>query len=545
MLRKFILLEKLGLKCKYFYKNAPILAKLRLFWLALILLIILFFLCLKIVPLGQTSYTKDYDRWLRSGKGFVYNFTPAERVDEADSLYPKIIGDPVYFSVFTPRTFSRAKLTVVYRDNLDDSTPLIEAGVLADRLVWRYDLQPLENKLLKTIVADWNSLDTESGPRIWQRNNNYESADKFWSDLANGNLKDCINFPAGCLATYNYQFELGDYQFELGNYQSEPSNNQSELSSNQSTEILSEELESTIIDIPLRGAHTLVIPVESENFYLKADFVDLNQDRLDDPIRLLLFLGQDLIIEEELLDENLDPTGGKAEEKSLSLIKSGLKPGIYKLEIKISDDVVIRRLESSSSRLAFANKFWPVSYGQNITLFTDASYLQVKVLDPANLQTVSFGQQRFVLEAPYQQTELLLRESEVANRIVLQKDDIILENNGVFALSADSLINPWPKKIDRHFSLQSEVNYIIANYSQPVVEEGRKQEKQENQEDWKQVSAEFYLKGVYREKGKYNFMISVPGLKAEDNSGRYLEVREVRLELSGRNLWQKIWNIPD
>ena len=57
------------------------------------------------------------------------------------------------------------------------------------------------------------------------------------------------------------------------------------------------------------------------------------------------------------------------------------------------------------------------------------------------------------------------------------------------------------------------------------------------------ASAEFDLIGVYREKGKYNFMISVPGLKEDDAVDDYLEIIEIKIEFSGRTLWQKIFGL--
>lgn len=495
-----------------FGKNRLIINKLRLFWLSLILLIVLLFLWLKIVPLGRISYYQDYDRRFRSGKGFVYNFTPAERVDKTNSRYPRIVGDPVYFSVFTPRTFSRAKLTLIYRDTLDEATPLIEAGVLADRMVWRYDLRPLENRRLAEIVATRQPLSGEGNLVVWQRNNNYKMIDEFWRDLATGRLLDCETGPAACLATYNYH---------LDSVIVNQIDNENKIKQTQ------------ILDLPLRGTHVLLFNFAGGSFLLQAGFVDLNQDKLADPIRVLLFRGQELISEQELSDENLYPTDGIEEKKELVLEMASLEPGVYKAEIKISDDVIIDGLKISAQNLSFANKVWPVSVSGPISLFTDAPYLQTKILDPANLQTIKFGGQSFKLDKAYEQSELTLNDSSEVNKIELLKSDIILENNSVFAFSSEDLFNPRPKKVDRYFFLQPAINYIIADYASP-----------ERQNDWKVASAEFITKGAYRENGRYNFMISIPGLKAS-NSDRYLEVKEVRLEFSGRSLWQKILNIPD
>ena len=78
--------------------------KMRRFWLLLIFLFFGIFLFLKIVPFGHISYRKDFTRILQSGKGFIYNFTPVERVSDENNR-PRLIGDPVYFSVLRPHFY--------------------------------------------------------------------------------------------------------------------------------------------------------------------------------------------------------------------------------------------------------------------------------------------------------------------------------------------------------------------------------------------------------------------------------------------------------
>ena len=152
---------------------------------------------------------------------------------------------------------------------------------------------------------------------------------------------------------------------------------------------------------------------------------------------------------------------------------------------------------------------------------------------------MNFAGRDFVLDRPYEQYDLLAANKSNSQEIKLVKDDVILENNGVFSLTYESLFNPNPKKINRFFALNDDIKYILADYEAPLdyVESG-----------YKTKSIELNLKAAYRESNKYSFMISVPGLKA--NSGKsasttskdYLEIKEIKLDLSGRSLWQKIFN---
>jgi len=492
---------------KLLFKKKTGLFKLRCLFSAVILLFVLIFLFLKIVPGGHITYTKNYTNYLRSGKGFIYNFTPTERIDEKSKRSPQLVGNPVYFSVFTPRTFSKAKITVKYKSGLSSSTPIIEAGVLADNIVWRYALKPLQNKILDDLILNNKNLQA-GGLTLWQAENNYRDLSKFLIDLKNNNLQDCISEANSCLAVYNYN---PDFNFQL------------------------KELKDSLpikISTPLRGAHTLSFYVNNEPLHLDIEFIDLNLDKVADPLVIILSRDGKVIKEEVLLDDNLRPTSGQEEQKDLSLKADNLPPGLYKVEIKITDDTVIKSIQSSLDRFVFNSKLWPVSSNKNLSIFTDSNYLQVKAFAPASVQNIIFGGHSFSLSTPYKQFDFQLEGGAIVKEIKLSKDDVILETDGIFSFNRNLVFNPALSKVNRFFSKPEEKKYILFDYDLPLAEN-----------DKTIASAEFDLIGVYREKGKYNFMISVPGLKEDDAVDDYLEIIEIKIEFSGRTLWQKIFGL--
>ena len=500
---------------KSFLKTKLFLFKIRLFFGVLLLILILIFLYLKIVPFGKITYIRAYPEFIKSGKGFIYGFTPANRVDLISGVYPKINGEPVYFSVFTPRTFDQARLTITYKNHLSSTEPIIEAGVLMDNIVWNYDLKPLQNDIIDALKKNWSRL--ENGSKILlQKEKQYANWAALEADLAQGKLKNC---PAGinqCLATYNYNLY---YNYRDNSYRnSEP----------------------LIIETPLRGAHQLYVYLNNRSLYLKFNFINLRQDKAGDPIIVNLYSENNKLISSKYLGDqeakSFDPKTG-AEAKEVIINEPNLVNGLYKIEVKVRDDTVIKRIESSSDRLVFINKLWPVSALTPLTLFTDASYLQTKVFSPASRQTISFGDQDFVLDKTYDQINLFVDNQKPIQKIRLVKDDVILENNGVFAFSQSSLFNPSALKIDRFFKLNDDIKYILADYEAPLdyVADG-----------FKTKSVEFNTKEAYRENGKYSFMISVPGigdkaLTSAASSSAYLEIKEIRIDFSGRTLWQKIF----
>ena len=506
-------------KLQNWWLSLSLAKKLRCFWILAIFLILSLTFWFKIVPSGNIIYSKNYNQIWQSGKGFIYNFTPKDRVDEKSSRYPRIIGDPVYFSVFTPRSFSQAKVTVAYESNLREETPIIEVGVLSDPVVWRYNLQPIENKIIEKLNENWFKI-IDKNVTLWQKELNYQNVSQFLKDLENNQLLACQNNIRDCVATYNYQLDVN-------------------LLVNQQIGTLAkkDDILQTVNPVAVRGPHTLLLYLqESDSLQIKISLKSFNPSNPIKQAQVLLFDNQTLIAESDWLRvENFSSNFLESEIINLNLNKSELEAGIYKLEIKVNNDAIIETIESSADAHVFVNKVWPISSQDRITLFTDSSYLQVKAMSPAGLHDFYFNEEVVSIDKIYQQQEVRLLEVFNINKIELERDNIVLENNGVFSFFENQLFNPFLKRVDRFFSRDSELKYILASYESPVLQTG----------GIRQAVAEFSLFGAYREKGKYNFMISIPGLRAEDDNDDYLIIKEIKIEMQGRSLWEKIFNLPD
>lgn len=492
-------------KLKSFWTKKPFLFKLRLIFGLIILILALVFLYLKIVPFGRITYSRTWPRGLASGKGFIYDFKPAERIDNADSSILKIVADPVYFSLSSPRAFDSAEITVKYRDKLSSSTPLVEIGVLRDKLTGQYDLEPLQNNLVDRYRFSWLHLEDANGRLILQAEKYYADPAEFIKDLKAGNLKNCPGGPSSCVATYNYPLDL---PFRLPDYSA---------------------IAPTVISQPLRGAQQFYVYFPAGAWRLAFNFTDLNLDKGQDPITVNVYSGDKIIATKILDDNNPTPDSGKSEEKKI-ILNGQQGSGLYRVEVRVSDDIVMSKLESSSDKLAFINKIWPVSGAGSLTLFTDASYIGVSTLNPASLGAVSFGGKDFSLDKTYRQFSF--SGSAGVNKIVLKKDDLVLENSGVFSFSGTSLINPGTRKIDRYFYPSDDVRYIIAAYERPLEDNGIKT-----------AHATLGLKGADNENNKYTFLISIPGLDGANGAAQYLEIKEISIKLTGKTIFEKIGEI--
>ena len=87
--------------------------------------------------------------------------------------------------------------------------------------------------------------------------------------------------------------------------------------------------------------------------------------------------------------------------------------------------------------------------------------------------------------------------------------------------------------MDESFSANpAGINYILAGYRIPEEKDG-----------WKTAQAEFDLNNAYQEWNKNSFIVSIPGLKADDKIDDSIGIREIKIELEGKTLKEKLKEI--
>lgn len=471
-------------------------------------------LSMAVVPTGRVSYVYDFTK----PNYFIKKLTPEERLAPLAGGAQAVKGDPVYFALRTQRTFDTARLTIKFRN--PDKLPIIEAGVLVDKKIWRYDTRPLENKVIDELAQSW-TMTREGETVLLQKEKRYDS------------IKDFLDKPPAEseIALYNYDW---DREYLLPGYEKKEKEN--------------------IINQPLRGAYQFYTYIKDEDLDFKFSLLDLNQNKDSDPIELKLYYRDQLIDSAELSDDGVREDNGKmSEARELRLREVNLPEGVYKIELVINDDIVTSEIKTKQEKLSFINKIWlmekkigeslpplnptltfPFVRGgeESITLYTDSRTINAQTINPAKLQTITVGSSSLVVSETYRQFSLSSEGS--FNEIKLAKDDTIVSGDGVFSFSSDALINPNLKKVIAGFDSQKErVSYVLADYNFP-----------ENAGDgWQTAQAEFNLKNAYREFYKYSFLISIPGLRADDEVNDKIEIGEIRVDLRGTTLLEKIKKI--
>jgi len=460
-----------------------------IFWSALVILTS-WFVYLGVVPGGKITYATDF----KDNNYFFGRLTPEERTNSTSSS-EAITGEPVYFSLSTPRKFDQAKLTITYKN--ESSAPLIEAGVLTDKTVWNYDLKPVENKILENLQTQW-AVSDGNGLALLQRIKKYGNIEEFLKNLP----------PTSEIALYNYDLKT---DFKIPDYKPGAS--------------------IKTFNIPLKGPYQFYTYIKGEELNFKFIFSDLNQNKDPDPIDLNLYKDGKLIAAKHLDDDGIaDDSGELKKDRELGLSVSGLKEGVYQIELKCDSDIVTRNIKTGQQKIAFINKIWLADdYKKNINLVTDSRVMAAETTNPGRLQKIVFGGRKLEVKETFKQFGL--RAIDKISEIKLEKDDVILSGDGMFGFDSDSFFDPVIAKLNENTDVdQDGINYILTSYQAPTVENGHKT-----------AEADFDLTKAYRENGKYNFLISVPKLGTPGYGGRVL-VESVKVDLRGKTIWQFLKN---
>ncbi|MBU0649502.1 hypothetical protein KJ627_02050 [Patescibacteria group bacterium] len=438
---------------------------------------------MKIIPSGKVSYVYDFSR----PNYFIGKLAPEERV-KINKTEAEIKGDPVYFSLKTPRRFEQAKVTVRFKNTTD--FPIMEIGLLNNKDAWSYDLKPLQNKIIDQLSLAWPVAPGENGARLIERKKKYNTVEQFL-----GNLPDMNE-----IALYNYNFKN---HFLLNNYEFSQKNN--------------------LIDYKFRGSYQFYTYIKQEELNYVFNFVDLNLNLDNDSIEIKVYSNGSEIYSAYVVDKKVDN-----DERQAIIKIAGLPEAVYRFSVIANDDVITKSIISKQSQFVLINKIWLAeSNKESLTLFTNSRLISAQTVNPASLGKIKVGDTFLDLNETYKQLSVKTLNQPV--KVELNKDDIIISGDGVFSFTESGLFDPRFKNVDGNLDINGEkINYILTNYQTPA-----------NSDDWQTAIAEFDLTKAYQENGKYQFLISVPCLKAEKLTQGEIIIKEIKVDLSGTALLQK------
>lgn len=465
--------------------------KLRIILWLILAVAIGWFFYMKIAPTGKISYNHDFSRPYY----FIGKLTPAERIDLTNGE-AEIKGGPVYFSLATPRRFRQAGVTVKFKNTT--AFPVMEMGLLNNKAAWSYDLKPLENKIIDQLSLVWPAAEAENGVRLIEREKKYKTVEDFLSNLP----------PKNEIALYNYSIKNN---FLLAGY--EPG------------------FKDSLIDYRFRGSYQFYTYIKQERLDYTFNFVDLNVDSGGDKKVLIKVYSPDGLIhsaEAEVKQSDMPIRAGERTGRAVIKIDD-LAEGVYRFSVIAHDEIMTKNILSRQSRFVLINKAWLARGNKaNLNLFTDSRLINAQTVNPASLGKIKAGGSFLDLKETYKQ--FYVKDLSGTSKIELPKDDIIISGDGVFSFTEGGLFNPKFKNVDGNLNIKAEkINYVLTAYKTPLTSDG-----------WQIAQADFDLSQAYEERGKYQFLISVPNFRAEEEAPGKITIKEIRVDLTGISWREKL-----
>ena len=456
----------------------------RILWVSILLISIAFLLWKFVVPFGTIQYSTDFSKY----NYFISELTPKDRLITVGREKGNLIqAEPVYFYIKTLRPFSRAVVTIDY----SHPSSLMELGICRDKAQWNFERKPIYFDTLEEL-ASTNQISNENGLLFWQKNKKYES------------LKDFINNPPSVekIGVYNYSFPL---VFSLKDYVP--------LSSPQE------------FILGAKGSYTLVTYSKGEPIDVRFVLRKKAKHITDSNIFVTAYNSQGQIVQTKNIDWNISSNTSDVQFKEFNFKIENIPPGAYRIEFKTDNDIETEKIETYQSLLSVLNKLQLSDFSRtNFSIFTDATNVSFQTINPKNIQQIKVNEQFIDLNETYKQFSLRVQDqTRSVKEIKLEKDDVLLAADGVFALKPTEIINPFPRQLTSTIDLESSgLEYIIANY-EPV-----------GQNDRGQRTISFDLNQTCLDKDRYPFLISIPSLEKQDP----VEISRIKITLEGKNIFQ-------
>lgn len=427
-----------------------------------------------------------------------------ERIGSKDHLEYKVIGNLVYFTTVFPFDFDSASVKIYYKNT--DPNQTIALGYQSNK-DWKYEFRNIDIPALNKL--DWirNGYETV----LYQRVQRYKSVDDF------------LNNPPydGIIGTYEYETEIGNKNsISVTSYSPKKGN--------------------TLINVPLRGSHTLYAYLKNEPFTMKIDKQDLNWYQGADEMTIKIFKDKDLVYETIAPDDGIADASKKVVSPITVNINNPSKklpePGVYKIVIEANPDTIIKSISTNLHKIVFANKIFPVNnkliYNKitpntfPTTVYTNTLAISANTNHIHGLQDILVDNQ--VLGLHTIKTPKYLIPNDTESKLVIPQNDVLLNGfMGYFAFDKDQFFLPSKYFVMpiRDINDINIVDYIITDYIPASEESG-----------WTVTEQYFDLKKAYVNENKLSWVIKAPGL--QENSRNFI-IKDIQITYHKKS-WLKL-----
>lgn len=429
-----------------------------------------------LVPDGRLSVTTDFVNpapYVSMPKPSE-RLAPAERAADGSPRTP-LIGDPVFVDFSPPSRFDSVTVSLSYENA---AHPAVEVGALASAIDGQFDVRPVENRVVDQLP--WKRM-TSGAVTLLDRRDRYASVDEFFRDPP---TRDRV---ATYAADAPLPYRIEDYRPATGTRD---------------------------IEVSLRGHHRMLTYVKDEPFNVTFVVQDMNRQHGADPVTVSVYFEDrtEPVARTVLADDGNvrdDQRSSKLRQIPVSIVAP--EEGTYKIEFTSSADVFIRKISTRQRKFVFVDKLYlgdHVGYSDltpPITVFTDGMRLVARTPHAEALQALTVAGKRLALEQPNLRYIRQIEGLGLAP-IVSPKRSVLLETDGIFALSREDYFDPLPFPIEWYVTqadLEARgIEYVLANYEPPREDRGLRT-----------GTVTFDMRGLAKtEEGAYRFVLSAPGI---------------------------------
>ncbi|MEM3067676.1 MAG: hypothetical protein QXX91_03390 [Thermoplasmata archaeon] len=468
-----------------------------------------------LIPLALLIYLVTYNLLIEQTFSEIYDIgssknylSPVNRVSsaiiEGDLTYQNLTSQLVYFEVPVTRGADYIKYEIRFKDNFPEDGKMSLGA--RDKEEWSYKNELIYSKTLETLISKY-PYQGDSSLILIKLNRNVP--DYTINDIINGKAK----------ARVASDRELFIPEYRIANYT--PGD--------------------LVINESLRGTQKFYIYVKGDvNVEVKKRDLNWynNNDTGEDRLEIILYDLSGRLISSSFIDD--DGISDKKLNKNNTNIQQGylyvpnLKEGIYRLELKNNEDMIITQIKLNQNKLIATDRVFLASSSVYFNDLDKSSSLYFKQSNNGTLylktyhegvtnQLVSINNiSKVMIEKVNEQYEIGFPGSNELYKLTSPKSDIIVTGQKIFSFSEESYFNPFVAdqisyKDDIEY-LEKNADYILIKYS-PVKSDG----------DWKIAAIKFELIGLYINNDKLNMLINTPHLNEERNSTLYIPVDWIKI----------------
>lgn len=398
----------------------------------------------------------------------VYGPFPQERIEKIDDGY-LIKETPVYFEVNNPRKFDRALMSVKWSGD----APIITGGVVVSQDPWIVDTRTLYHKYLEEL--SWPRLEGEGpleGLTLWQRESKYKSIEEFLRTPPPLSDAVAVDVSGPSLIDSKFLFHNSD-RTPIGKALSHS------------------------YAVSLRGSQQIYLWSYGEDIDVRLLVQDMNRHDGSDEVKVNLCAldygqcrpskneGDGEFLEDDGEEWNSNKPGALRE---IRVRSKAIKPGLFGLNFTASDDIFIRRIETTQGKMVWKGQLYigdEVGYSLSgksrpLTVWSNGQGYAVRTPHPESVQKLTWKKDsmevvQLDLEEHNHQYALELPRTYAGDIVSINtpKRDLVISSDGFFALSKDTFFLPEPLSYKSNLDLDRlGINYVIARYASSKERKG-------------------------------------------------------------------------